>query len=218
MRDEERMLRALRGCRVFAGCREELLLQIPRSPFCRIEAFKGGTVLSQHGGALGILLKGKITVSALREGKKLVLNRHEQGAVFGFSSLFAREQAPFCTRLEAKGQTEILWIGQELILELMKKESTVAQNIISHQASKIRFLNGKILSLTRPGAEERLYRYLLLQERDEEGILRASLSMSEVALRLNISRASAYRAMEKLIEDGKIEKSGNTLKIKGATQ
>ena len=37
---------------------------------------------------------------------------------------------------------------------------------------------------------------------------------AEIAKRLNISRASVYRALDKLIEEGKIEKSGNTLSIK----
>jgi predicted transcriptional regulator len=48
----------------------------------------------------------------------------------------------------------------------------------------------------------------------EDGSLSEALNMAALAKRLNISRASLYRVLDKLVEDGKIEKSGNTLIIK----
>ena len=202
------------NCLVFDGCDRDLIEKLEEDVRCRRIFYEKGELVSFEGGALGILQKGRIAVSALREGQELILNFHEKGAVFGFSSLFEGEKHPFCTSMKAKTGVEVLWIEEALLSELMAKEPQIARNIIAHQATKIRFLNEKILSLTCPTAEERLFRHLERLPQGENGAIVVPVRMSQLAKRLNISRASVYRALDKLIEEGKIQKSGNTLSIK----
>lgn len=204
----------LEGCLIFEGCADHLIQRVLEDPLCKRQCYKKGESLQYSGGALGILLKGRVGVGTLREGSALVLNQHEKGAVFGFSSLFEKEKQPFCSDLRAKCNSEVLWIGEELLLELMTADLRIAQNIISYQASKIRFLNRKIGALTLPCAEERLYLHLQSIQKSPCGMPLKSVNMTQLAKRLNISRASIYRVLDKLIEEGKIEKSGNTLIIK----
>ncbi|MBQ8236036.1 MAG: Crp/Fnr family transcriptional regulator [Clostridia bacterium] len=199
---------------LFAGCEASLLEGLCVHPLCRLALYKSGQTVDCAGGALGVLIKGKIAVHAQKEGKKLLLNCHEKGAVFGFSSLFQEQPSPFCTEMRAKGSVQVLWIDEKLLLELIEQDSRIACNIIAYQASKIRFLNAKILSLTRPGAEERLYAHLCAMKRTPDGQIAAPVHMSEISARLNMSRASVYRALDRLIAEGKVEKSGNTLIIK----
>ncbi len=199
---------------IFAGCDVCLLEGLCDHPLCRLELYKSGQTVGCAGGALGVLIKGRIVVHAQKEGKKLLLNCHEKGAVFGFSSLFQEQPSAFCTEMRAKGNAQVLWIDEILLLELIEQDSRVACNIIAYQASKIRFLNSKILSLTRPGAEERLYAHLCAMKRNADGQIAVPVHMSEISARLNVSRASVYRALDRLIAEGKVEKSGNTLIIK----
>ena len=208
--DQEKILSS---CAVFKDCSEGTVKSILFSEADRICSYKKGEAVDFGGGALGILLKGRITVSTLCEGRGATLNCHEQGAVFGFSSLFEREPLPFCTDMKADTSSTVLWIKEQTLIDLMASEPMLARNIIAIQAEKIRFLNDRLLMMTLPDAEERLYRFLCALQ-NEEGRIEKLPNMARLAPRLNMSRASLYRVLDKLIEDGKIEKSGNTLIIK----
>ncbi|MBP3322487.1 MAG: Crp/Fnr family transcriptional regulator [Clostridia bacterium] len=210
MTDQERILCS---CRLFEGCGEHTVKCVLADEKNAILSYKKGDAVDYGGGALGILLKGRITVSTLCSGRKPTLNSHEEGAVFGFSSLFEREPLPFCTDMKADTSSNVLWICEEQLIGMMTKDPVLARNVIAIQAEKIRFLNDRILSLTLPDAEERLYRFLCALQ-NEEGRIEKLPNMARLAPRLNMSRASLYRVLDKLIEDGKIEKSGNTLIIK----
>ncbi|MBQ8214913.1 MAG: Crp/Fnr family transcriptional regulator [Clostridia bacterium] len=203
----------LSRCGLFEGCAEQTVNALLQGGDCLVCDYKKGEAVTCTEGALGILMKGRVTVSTLCEGRGATLNCHEQGAVFGFSSLFEREPLPFCTDMRADTSSTVLWIKEQSLMDLMAAEPMLARNIIAIQAEKIRFLNDRLLMMTLPDAEERLYRFLCALQ-NEEGCIEKLPNMARLAPRLNMSRASLYRVLDKLIEDGKIEKSGNTLIIK----
>ena len=204
----------LSSCLVFKGCAGALIEKMLADARCLRLCYEKGDRVLYEKGALGVVLSGRIGVGTLRRDSTLLLNQHEKGSVFGFSSLFGENDAVFCSDLRARRRTEVLFIEEDLLLELMSEEPTIARNVIAYQASKIRFLNGKIRSLTCKDAGERLYLHLKGLPRLEDGSLSEALNMAQLAKRLNISRASLYRVLDRLAEEGKIEKSGNTLIIK----
>ena len=59
--------------------------------------------------------------------------------------------------------------------------------------------------MTLPDAEERLYRFLCALQ-NQQGEIEKLPNMARLAPRLNMSRASLYRVLDKLIEDGKFDK------------
>ena len=94
-----------------------------------------------------MLLSGKVCVGGRRDRHKLVLNEMYPGVVFGFSSLFEGEKH-FETDICACRKSEVLWLEEALIEELLGLERRVGRNIIALQAEKIRFLNEKVLSFS----------------------------------------------------------------------
>ena len=211
---EKEVEELLSSCLIFEGCPSELIKKTVNDPRCATVTYEKGKQVLFEKGALGVVLSGRVGVGTLRRDSDLVLNQHERGSVFGFSSLSGEDGAAFCSDLRARCKTEVLFIGEDLLLELMANEHRVARNVIAYQAAKIRFLNGKIRSLTCKDAGQRLYLHLKSLPQGEDGSLLEALNMAALAKRLNISRASLYRVLDKLVEDGKIEKSGNTLIIK----
>jgi CRP-like cAMP-binding protein len=78
---------------------------------------------------------------------------------------------------------------------------------------RIQFLNRKIRYLTAGSAEQRLALYLL-SEIPEEGVpVRLEISAVSLADLLDLGRASLYRAMDRLSEDGFLVRNGHEYRL-----
>ena len=74
-------------------------------------------------------------------------------------------------------------------------------------------MNTKIAGYTASGSGEKLYRHLLTLPRDAENCVDPCESLAALARRLGIGRASLYRAIDALADDGRIEKIGQKYKL-----
>ena len=134
------------------------------------------------------------------------------GVVFGFSSLFEGEKH-FETDICACRKSEVLWLEEALIEELLGLERRVGRNIIALQAEKIRFLNEKVLSFSSSDNEKKLLLYLEALPASEEGRREVPLGMSALSARLSMGRASLYRAFDRLEEENMIRREGKAVYI-----
>ncbi len=198
---------------LFAGCLFETAEYALHSPGAKRAVYqKGGRVFYEQGGALGVLLSGKVCVGGRRDRHKLVLNEMYPGVVFGFSSLFEGEKH-FETDICACRKSEVLWLEEALIEELLGLERRVGRNIIALQAEKIRFLNEKVLSFSSSDNEKKLLLYLEALPASEEGRREVPLGMSALSARLSMGRASLYRAFDRLEEENMIRREGKAVYI-----
>lgn len=198
---------------LFAGCLFETAEYALHSPGAKRAVYqKGGRVFYEQGGALGVLLSGKVCVGGRRDRHKLVLNEMYPGVVFGFSSLFEGEKH-FETDICACRKSEVLWLEEALIEELLGLERRVGRNIIALQAEKIRFLNEKVLSFSSSDNEKKLLLYLEALPASEEGRREVPLGMSALSARLSMGRASLYRAFDRLEEENMIRREGRAVYI-----
>ena len=92
---------------------------------------------------------------------------------------------------------------------LLAGHTHIRENYLRYLTGRIRFLSGRLQSLTQSGAEGKLARYLLSAARD--GVL--SCPATQLSQRLGISRASIYRAFAALEEGGLITRTGKTIRI-----
>ena len=192
---------------LFAGCLFETAEYALHSPGAKRAVYqKGDRVFYEQGGALGVLLSGKVCVGGRRDRHKLVLNEMYPGVVFGFSSLFEGEKH-FETDICACRKSEVL------IEELLGLERRVGRNIIALQAEKIRFLNEKVLSFSSSDNEKKLLLYLEALPASEEGRREVPLGMSALSARLSMGRASLYRAFDRLEEENMIRREGRAVYI-----
>ena len=198
---------------LFAGCLFETAEYALHSPGAKRAVYqKGDRVFYEQGGALGVLLSGKVCVGGRRDRHKLVLNEMYPGVVFGFSSLFEGEKH-FETDICACRKSEVLWLEEALIEELLGLERRVGRNIIALQAEKIRFLNEKVLSFSSSDNEKKLLLYLEALPASEEGRREVPLGMSALSARLSMGRASLYRAFDRREEENMIRREGKAVYI-----
>ncbi len=198
---------------LFEGCSEKTVMQALNSPLLDHRYYEKGDRVYFKGGALGILVKGRMKVGGRGDLKKLVINQFESGAAFGFASLFEKGDH-FETDIRAVSDAEVFFIPEELVEQLIDSDGRFARNIIAIQSSKIRFLNSKIYSFTAPTGSEKLLRYLsTLPVNEDEGVV-LPMGMSALAARLDMGRASLYRAFSSLEEEGKIVKKGDCIVLK----
>lgn len=207
----------LSACQLFAGVGEAALSHICASPLLRRERYENGGIICDRGSrfrALGVIVRGGAVVSREGEngGEPVLLNRFGAGMVFGFASVFTGgEEYVYGTRITAAGKTTVLWLPEPLLTEAMRIDLALAVNIMGAQAEKIRLLNRKVAAFTASDAVEKLMLYL-----EEWGAADGTVtvdSMSALARRLDMGRASLYRAAEKLQAEGKLLWEGKRLRL-----
>lgn len=201
---------ALQKCPLFHGCTSEEAVSLAKDCHAALVSFESGESIplkGSEGGGIGIVVKGKATVFSARDGRT-ILNRLEAGSLFGVSSLYSDHSAE--TLVVAKGKAEVL-IWKEAHLDPLWQNKKARENLISFLTGRIRFLTERIASFTAPCAEKKLIRYLL-QKAGESGSLSVK-SYSDLAKELSLGRASLYRALEKLEEEGLICRNGKEVTI-----
>ena len=159
--------------------------------------------------ALGLVLSGKIEASQSGQGRGLILRHHQSGDVFGAATMFL-QNPDYSTRLEALTKTRVLFFPQELLRSYMAAEFQIAENYIAFLTGRVQFLTGRIGSLLAGSAEAQLMSFLADQS-DEAGVVSLDISISALARRLGISRASLYRAFTALEQKELLKKSGKTI-------
>ncbi len=143
---------------------------------------------------IAFVLSGECDV--MRE--KLVLNTLKKGDSFGILSIFSSE--PYPTTIIAKNQCRILFLKKDTLLALIERSSKVSTNVISFLAGRITFLNQKIATLGGSSVEDKCRSYLKDQYYKHGAFL--PLSISAVARKIGVGRASLYRALDALTEKG----------------
>ena len=204
---EKNKISVLQNAPIFALCSEETLREISMLP-----AYTPGRgCYRPNAGELVILLWGRARVNRRQEDKTVLLNRLEAGSCFGFAGLYS-DSLPD-TEIVFSADTTIVVIPRDTVERLIMEDAAFARNIISTLSKKVRFLNSKIAGYTAKDSGEKLYRYLLTLPADENGLISLEESMASLARRLDMGRASLYRAFDHLTEDGKLQKIGQKYKI-----
>lgn len=196
-------LQVLSGTALFRGIGGGELLETARDPRCSRETFPKGTEIYsplRFRRSLGCLLSGTARVTK----GPLVVSTLSPGALFGAAALFnGRED--YETTITACSSCTAAFFPQEVVAELVNRSPDACRNYLEYLSDRIHFLNRKIEGLASSGAAEKLRRCLLA----EGGAV--TCSATELARRLDVSRASLYRAFEELEREGYIRREGKTV-------
>ena len=160
---------------------------------------------------VGFILRGECLVGRQSGGSFVPLNTISSGGSFGILTVFsARDEFP--TLVKAKSKCSILFFSADAIRSLVERSPTVSMNVIEFMARKINFLNDKITSFSGGSVEEKLAGYLLEQMK-KHASLTFDLNKKKSAEALNCGRASLYRALSILEEDGYISFNDKKINI-----
>lgn len=195
---------------LFEGTEEPLARAAAEDPACSRAAFSKGEAIyspKRFRRSLGVLLTGKALVTK----GELVVSTLGPGDLFGAAALF-HSRPDYETTITAREDCAAAFFPQELVLELMRRSPAFMENYIRYLSGRIHFLSQRLDGLTAPGGAGRLYRYLL----SEGG--RVSCPGTELARRLDVSRATLYRAFDALERAGAIRRDGKTVELIQDTQ
>lgn len=202
---EERSI--LRQGSLFRSFTDQELEETLAQPECMRGSFaKGERIFSPHAfcRSLGILLSGTVEVTK----GNLIVSVLQAGEIFGAAALFNGEKE-YVTTLTVRNPCDAVFFPQALVVRLMGEHASFAQNYVRYLSGRIRFLSDKIGGLIAGGSEQRLEQYLL--GRLDGTKVELNCSATALAKRLNMSRASLYRAFEALEMSGVIHKEGKTV-------
>ena len=154
---------------------------------------------------------GVVTEGAVRVDKgELLMSTLRRGDLFGAAALF-NDRPDYATTLTARTPCALLLLPQDLVEELMGRWPQVGRNYVAYLSGRIRFLSAKIDALTAGTARRKAARYLLTRRAGETAEL--DCSVTDLARRLGVSRASLYRALDGLEAEGVIARKGRRVRI-----
>ncbi len=166
-----------------------------------------------YSSSIGFIESGECTVSRLRSnGGSLSLNSLRKYDSFGISAVFSDGEG-FPTLICAKRATKVFFIDKESLICAVNKYCDLGYNIIVFLTGRVNFLNKKIATLAPGGCEEKLGIFLL-NEYKKRGSNSFSLNCKSAAESLGIGRASLYRGIKALSDEGFIEYVDKKIYIK----
>ncbi|NCB63935.1 MAG: Crp/Fnr family transcriptional regulator [Clostridia bacterium] len=199
-------LERIKSAFLFRGESEDCVLGCLADERCTLERVSKGDVVytpRKFRRSLGILLSGLLQVTK----GELVVSRLRPGELFGAAALFT-DGEDYETTLTALGPCRVVFLPQDLVSGDLAAHPRLAMNYIRYLSERIHFLNRKLDGLLAPGAAEKLTRYLLAQSGGA-----VECSATELARRLDVSRASLYRAFTELEERGAIVRRGKEIAV-----
>lgn len=159
--------------------------------------------------AVGFIVKGSAKV--IKKGSDLVVGRLFENDVFGCQCLFLSGEY-FTNEIVSLSDTSVLYIPKRTVLFLLNEKPSLALDYIRYLSKRIYFLNSRIISFTGGTAESRLAHFLLASFGDYKTYV-LDISLSSLAVSLDIGRASLYRGFDKLISSGAIERKGKLIRL-----
>ena len=173
---------------------------------------KGETVYSNTNfkAAIGYIIKG--TATAVSDNKNRAhLKTFSKGMSFGAAALFGGNDC-YISEITAKTDLEVLFITEAELTALFEKYPKTAINYITFLSERVRFLNKKLNVVSSSGTENTVFKHLTSLV-DQNGEIKEFKNMSLVSKTLGISRASLYRALSELENNGYIIKKNNYIKV-----
>ncbi|MEE0967822.1 MAG: Crp/Fnr family transcriptional regulator [Clostridia bacterium] len=207
------IIKLLKTISLFKNANDDLLASVLSSGTAERTFAVGDTIFSRENNEknLVIILSGKAQVLSFDSDRKVILRTLGKGDVFGVAELFG--DIGEVSRIEAVKECKLLFIPETKMGELLESDKQIMYNYLNFLCCRIRFLSKRIACFTAGSAERRLAFYLdsLTDDcRSEQPEVKVTpeISMAELALMLDIGRASLYRAIDTLSSDGFIERSG----------
>lgn len=203
--DMEKYLEKVKSAPLFSGISDEVLSNALKD--AQIRAYRSGEQID-IGGYLIFILSGSVNVYSVDDRRRMLLRRIDSGGVSGVAGVFSGGSPS--SVIFAKGACEIIFFGAETVNMMLEADRSFMRGFISFLSGRVNYLNKKITYLTAGSAERKLALFL-----DSFGADRLSLpvNLSAVSDMLDIGRASLYRALDRMAEDGCIDRDGCKITI-----
>ena len=210
-------LAAAAGCRLFEGCDREETDRFLEESGVKVISFSGREIIphAQRSNCWSIVVAGSVRIYSGVDGEgEMLLNVVGASQPFDIAVLAGCRPNPVMSEIKTAGKCRIAFIGTLEPTHLMECYPKVAANVMEFFCGRIAFLNRKIHTLSRGTAERKLADYLLSEFTADSGTPEVVIkSCTELAVRLNLSRASLYRAIGLLEQSGMISRTNKVIAL-----
>ena len=177
---------------------------------------KGELIFSEGQEATGfyVLIVGRVKIAKLApDGKEQILHILGSQEPFGEVPVFAGERFP--ANAEAMEDSKVLFLPREGFIHLIKKEPSVAMNMLALLSRRLRQFSSLIEDLSLKGVPARLASYLLyMSERQRDiGLLELDVPKALLANFLGTIPETLSRILAKMTQEGFIEVNGRRIKL-----
>jgi len=190
----------LKRIKLFAGCSDEALERLLKSP-CRRQEYPAGRRMLNAGDpcrALMALVEGQAEARMMgEEGREVLVDRLKAPMLLAPAFLFA---TPNLIPVEVTAVTDcVVWhINRDAFFEFLQQEPTVLRAFLEVLSQRGHFLSGKMRTFAVNGLRNRILEYL-----DANGSI---TSVADVAQQLGATRPSLSRVLSDMLDEGVITK------------
>jgi CRP/FNR family transcriptional regulator len=177
---------------------------------------KGAAIFLEgdEGDGFYVVLSGRVKIFKLStEGKEQTLHLFGAGEPFGEVALFSGSRFP--ANAEAMEDSRILFFPTEAFAGLIRKNPSVALNMLALLSIRLRRFTALIEDLSLKEVPGRFAAYLLYLSREKEGSGELSLDITKAQLAslLGTIPETLSRILGKMSRSGLIESDGRRIKI-----
>lgn len=198
-----------RQCPLFLGFSAADFSQILRMGGVAASYDKGERVDIQNTLPIVLVGRGVIRRKQTSGGPEVLLDDIAPPRAVGLATLFLENT--ILSDIFAKDSLKLLLFSKQEIEAMLDAFPVFRRNYISYLSGRIAFLTKKIERFTDHSAENRLFTFVR-EKADPAGNLSVS-SFKDLALSLNIGRASLYRSLDNLREQGLIKTDGHNITL-----
>lgn len=182
---------------------------------CTTRTFEAGEILQSADsplGGLAYIYRGAAAVLSDTSDNSALLRNILCGDVIGASTIYSDNRG-YNTVIRAEKECSVFVLPEEQLRQIIQESSVAAENYIRYLTERICFLNRKITAFTAGSAEAKLAVYLLGLPRGGDGTLTLPCSLSSLAGMLNMGRASLYRSLDSMTENGILKRNGKIITL-----
>ncbi len=206
-----RMTQKLRMHELFASV-DPIVLDTALDGEFQVESFQRGDVIAREemlASSVIFLLSG----SAIRRktDNELCYERLQKGALFGLESLFLGDNAA-ANEIVATRDSQVLFLSKTAVFRLLQLDAAFSLGVIRDLSARVSSLERRVTNYTGGSAKCRLGRFLLDAFGDYK-TFELDRSMQQLAILLDISRPSLYRAFFELQNCGAIMRDGKSIRL-----
>lgn len=159
---------------------------------------------------LGILLYGEAAVEKRSGDSRMLMSVLSAGDLFGAAGMFGAT-GDYVADIVAAKSAWVLHIPEAALIRMLRADFRIVENYLRYLTARIRFLSGRIDGLAQPNVADRVYAYLA--DNAANGVFSPDYPLTALADALCVSRATLYRALDALSEQGKIRRDRKTIAL-----
>ena len=206
----------LSTCQLFNGMSPMEIGHLLSQEGCRLVHYPAGSTIPSERGMMMLLTGSVLIEKQSADGRYLRMREVWPPQAINVSALLAQPPREV-SRLSTPDGCRAVELSRALVTQALMEGGTFSVNLVEFLLGRVVFLNKKITALSGHTAASRLELYLAENAVQKDGVSQVQLpfSLSEFAEHLCVGRASLYRTLDTMEQQGRIRRKGRTIYLSG---